>query len=71
LAHFNGQGLYELDAFQSMMLDIRQDSQSGSKVPAIKVTGMPGKHVSPGVLTALNDLAKAASLLSQLHERNN
>lgn len=64
--------VYELDAFQSMMLDIRQDPKPKSKVPAIKVTGMPGKHVPPGVLSALNDLAKAVSpLLSQSHERNN
>ncbi|TVY75777.1 hypothetical protein LSUE1_G004478 [Lachnellula suecica] len=51
--------VYELDAFQSMMVDIHQGSKDGSKVPAIKVTGMPGKHVPPGILSTLNDLAKA------------
>jgi hypothetical protein len=60
--------VYELDAFQSMMVDIMPGSQGlkavseslgGSRVPAMKVTAMPGKHVPPGVLNTLNELVKA------------
>lgn len=41
-----------------MMVDIKS---GGEKKPAIKVTGMPGKHVPPGVLSSLNDLVNAVS----------
>jgi hypothetical protein len=60
--------VYELDKFQSMMVDIQAGSQSPKarsesidtpRVPAMKVTAMPGKHVPPGVLDTLNELAKA------------
>jgi hypothetical protein len=43
--------VYELDAFKSMMIDIKRGGkgdvlgQNVGKVPAIKVNGMPGKHV--------------------------
>lgn len=54
-----------------MMLDIRHGSESDSKVPAIKVTGMPGKHVDPHeVLEGQHDLANAVSLAFHLHKRN-
>ncbi|KAL8785688.1 MAG: hypothetical protein Q9213_003247 [Squamulea squamosa] len=48
--------VHELDFFEDMLVDI--ESTEG-KSPAIKVTGMPGKHVPPGVLGTLNDLVKA------------
>ncbi|KAK4897567.1 hypothetical protein LTR27_004711 [Elasticomyces elasticus] len=52
--------VYDLDFFQNMLLDIKTSSAgSESKVPAIKVTGMPGKHVPDGVLGLANDLLKA------------
>jgi len=52
--------VYDLDTFQSMMVDIKSSSQAqGSKAPAIKITAMPGKHVPTGILSTLNDLAGA------------
>lgn len=41
------------------MVDIEGGEEKGK--PAIKVTGMPGKHVPPGVLGTLNDLVNAVS----------
>ena len=41
-----------------MLIRIATDSV---KQPAIKVTGMPGKHVAPGVIGTLNDLINAVS----------
>jgi hypothetical protein len=73
LANKSGDGeaftaVYDLDAFQSMMVDIKpgslgqaQQHQGGQRGPAIKVTAMPGKHVPPGILNTLNDLAGAVS----------
>jgi hypothetical protein len=60
-----------------MMVDIQPGSQGlqavsesldAPRIPAMKVTAMPGKHVPPGVLDTLNELAKAVrsqSLSSQ------
>ncbi len=42
-----------------MMVDIVPGSQTPEKKPSIKVTGMPGKHVPPGVLGTANDLLGA------------
>jgi len=42
-----------------MMLDITDGTIKAGKKPAIKVTGMPGKHVPPGLLSIANDLLKA------------
>ncbi|KAI4868592.1 Metallo-hydrolase/oxidoreductase [Hypoxylon rubiginosum] len=57
------QSVHDLDFFESMMLHIdRKDSSHAGgygKVPAIKVTGMPGKHVPPGPLSMANDLLQA------------
>lgn len=47
------------------MVDIANDKKD--KKPAIKVTGMPGKHVPPGpggVVGKLNDLIAAVSFIS-------
>lgn len=52
--------VYELDFFQSMLVDVREsESRDQGKSPAIKVTGMPGKHVPPGPLSVANDLLGA------------
>lgn len=63
--HLTGKGsdesfsqVYDLDFFQSMFVDVAQSS-STARVPAIKVTGMPGQHVPDGVLSALNHLLSA------------
>jgi L-ascorbate metabolism protein UlaG (beta-lactamase superfamily) len=53
--------VWELDAWKSMMIDINRREKGEEKVPAIKVTGMPGKHVS-GTIELLNDFIKAVSL---------
>ncbi|KAI0851530.1 Metallo-hydrolase/oxidoreductase [Daldinia vernicosa] len=57
------QSVHDLDFFESMILHIdRKDpSHAGGygKVPVIKVTGMPGKHVPPGPLAMVNDLLQA------------
>jgi Beta-lactamase superfamily domain len=54
----NFKEVYDLDFFQSVMVDIIKNGQTGEQ-PAIKVTGMPGKHVPPGPLSVANDLLKA------------
>ena len=53
-----------LDHFQSCYLDIASptpaaSSSTTSRLPAIKVSGMPGKHVKPGMLSTINDLLGA------------
>ena len=48
--------MHDLDFFDDIMVDIKS---GGEKKPAIKVTGMPGKHVPPGVLGTLNHLLSA------------
>ncbi|KEQ78148.1 Metallo-hydrolase/oxidoreductase [Aureobasidium namibiae CBS 147.97] len=55
--------VYDLDFFQSMFVDIRKSGTTheatSKKVPAVKVTGMPGKHVPQGLLSKANDLLGA------------
>jgi hypothetical protein len=65
--------VHELDTFQSMLVDIYSGSETQSeKIPAMKVTAMPGKHVPPGVLGTLNDLVKAVRTLpSSLQKQAN
>ncbi|KAF2151990.1 Metallo-hydrolase/oxidoreductase [Myriangium duriaei CBS 260.36] len=65
--HLTGKGegesfnqVYDLDFYDSMFVDIK--TKTSSKSPAIKVTGMPGKHVPPGpagMLAAANELLQA------------
>ncbi|KAK1995093.1 Metallo-hydrolase/oxidoreductase [Colletotrichum falcatum] len=50
----------DLDFFQHLLLDVAgPPSESRGKHAAIRVTGMPGKHVPPGLLSAANDAMKA------------
>lgn len=43
-----------------MMVDIKKkEGGQSNKTPAIKVTGMPGKHVPSGIVGTLNDMVKA------------
>lgn len=52
--------VHDLDFFEDMLVDVEGgDGKGAKKQPAIKVTGMPGKHVPPGVLGTLNDLMNA------------
>ena len=51
--------VYDLDFFENAMLDIKGERGEGDKATAIKVTGMPGKHVPPGPLSIANDLLAA------------
>lgn len=56
------QSVYALDFFESMLLECRDSIKSEtdeSVRPAIKVTGMPGKHVPPGPISKLNDILNA------------
>lgn len=51
--------VYDLDFFESCLVSIPESSSNASKTPAIKVTGMPGKHVPDGPLSVANDLLAA------------
>lgn len=57
--------IYDLDFHESALLSIPPDTSktaSGSaetRTPAIKVAGMPGKHVPPGPLSVANDVLAA------------
>ncbi|KAJ9668757.1 hypothetical protein H2201_001002 [Coniosporium apollinis] len=50
--------VYDLDFFDSMMVDVVSEREK-DRIPSIKVTGMPGKHVPPGPLSIANDILKA------------
>jgi L-ascorbate metabolism protein UlaG (beta-lactamase superfamily) len=57
--------VYDLDFWESCLVSIRPktnespSSKEASRIPAIKVTGMPGKHVPDGALSVANDLLSA------------
>ncbi|TFA99614.1 hypothetical protein CCMA1212_008625 [Trichoderma ghanense] len=51
--------VHALDFFESMLLKSPTDAQTEATTPVIRVTGMPGKHVPPGPLSAINDLLSA------------
>lgn len=55
--------VYDLDFFESCLVSIPPktgvDNSGSNKIPAIKVTGMPGKHVPDGALSVANDLLAA------------
>ncbi|KAK4539467.1 hypothetical protein LTR36_010903 [Oleoguttula mirabilis] len=52
--------VYDIDHFENMLLSVApSNSSSDGKSPAIKVTGMPGKHVPPGPLAVINDFLGA------------
>lgn len=42
-----------------MVVDIVRGEGTVDKAPAIKITGMPGKHIPPGPLSIANDILKA------------
>ncbi|EHK42272.1 hypothetical protein TRIATDRAFT_295938 [Trichoderma atroviride IMI 206040] len=54
--------VYALDFFESMLLECRNSGKTEkdeSRTSAIKVTGMPGKHIPPGPISKLNDFLNA------------
>lgn len=51
--------VHDLDFWDSILVDIASSKSTGGRQPAIKVTGMPGKHVPPGPLSVANDLLGA------------
>ncbi|PVH85268.1 Metallo-hydrolase/oxidoreductase [Cadophora sp. DSE1049] len=55
--------VYELETFASMVTYVKSQvegpADTTTKVQALKVTAMPGKHVPPGVLGTINDLIGA------------
>lgn len=60
----------DLDTFESALVEIKKDggplAENGRR-PAIKVTAMPGKHVPPGFIEALNDFLRAVRTASNNH----
>ncbi|KAI0146986.1 Metallo-hydrolase/oxidoreductase [Xylariaceae sp. FL1272] len=50
--------VHDLDFFDSLVLHIGGNTD-GQPAPIIKITGMPGKHVPPGPLAAINNLLGA------------
>lgn len=49
-----------LDFFESCMLHLHSTSnKSQNKHPVVRITGQPGKHVTPGPLAIANDFLKA------------
>lgn len=53
--------VHALDVFDEMFVKVAAESAVASPKPTIKVVGMPGKHVPPGVLGAANDFLHAVS----------
>ena len=53
--------VYDLDFWENAVIDIHSPAENNQSenAPAIKVTGMPGKHVPPGPLSIANDLLGA------------
>ncbi|KAL0258454.1 hypothetical protein SLS55_005947 [Diplodia seriata] len=54
--------VFDLDAFEEMFLDVKSPTAAGQRQPAVKVTGLPGKHVPPGpagALKAANEFLQA------------
>lgn len=54
--------VYDLDSWESAILHVhnaQEIASVGDGLPAIKVTGMPGKHVPPGPLSVANDILSA------------
>ncbi|KAL0574021.1 hypothetical protein V5O48_007943 [Marasmius crinis-equi] len=51
-------GVLGLDFWESVLVHGEVEGEGGKK-PVVKVTGMPGKHVPPGPLSAANDFLKA------------
>jgi hypothetical protein len=58
----------DLEFFESAIVDIEKGraEEDAGKRPAMKVTGMPGKHVPPGLLSQANDLLGAVRVLKIL-----
>lgn len=52
--------VFGLESWESALVEVREGGgEGGEKVPAIKVTGMPGKHVPPGPLDVVNEVLGA------------
>ncbi|EME39278.1 hypothetical protein DOTSEDRAFT_47855 [Dothistroma septosporum NZE10] len=52
--------VHELATFENAFLDIKSSDHVGTdRIPAIKVTAMPGKHYPPGALNVANELLQA------------
>ena len=57
--------VYDLGFFEFMMVNVSSPGTSG-KVPQMKVTGMPGKHVPTSFLEAVNDLVQAVRIFQKV-----
>ena len=64
-SHLEGKGsseafdnVHALDFFESMIVEaVGKGPEGRSKIPGLKVTGMPGKHVPDGLIGTANDIA--------------
>lgn len=56
-AEENFNQVYDLDHYESAFLNV--EATLSSTIPAMRITGMPGKHVPPGPLSVANDLLGA------------
>ncbi|KAL2188063.1 hypothetical protein L209DRAFT_762869 [Thermothelomyces heterothallicus CBS 203.75] len=49
-----------VDAFEAVLMPVvDEQGRAGLEAPAVKVTGMPGRHVPPGTLARVNELLGA------------
>ncbi|KAF2015698.1 hypothetical protein BU24DRAFT_422007 [Aaosphaeria arxii CBS 175.79] len=51
--------VHAVDHWEDVLLDLHTNKIQGGRKPAIRVAGMPGKHVPPGPLSIANDLLSA------------
>lgn len=51
--------VHELDFWDTLVLDVVTQRITGGRKPAVKITGMPGKHVPPGPLSVANNILSA------------
>jgi hypothetical protein len=57
--------VYDLGFFEFMMVNVSSPGTS-SKVPQMKVTGMPGKYVRTGFVEAANDLVQVVRIIRKV-----
>ena len=48
-----------VDVWEEVVVDVAKDRMGEGKVPRMKITGMPGKHVGDGLLSKANDILGA------------
>jgi L-ascorbate metabolism protein UlaG (beta-lactamase superfamily) len=51
--------VHALDFWETLVLNVDNETLSKDKQPSLKITGMPGKHVPPGPLNVANEILGA------------